>query len=460
MRITVDRFEDLYDFQKEGVEFLRTHRSALLADEMGLGKTPQALIAMQLVGARSVLVICPASVKYNWKREAINWGFQESDILIVDNKSIAQAKDHSFIIVNYDLAHRKAYAKHLAPRMYDVLVCDESHYLKNHDAKRSKAVFGRGGYASRAIYRWMMTGTPVLNRPVELHNMLRTLAPETLGQFANYIAFTKRFCDAYEGKWGWDVSGSKNVEELAGRLAGFMLRREKNKLKNLPERILRKVLIPTSPAIEKEIFGAEENESIRRVLGRAKTKDAIKYVKDVLEIENKVVVFAYHREVIDQLTEGLKEYSPVVIDGSKTAKARNNSVIAFTENPKVRVFIGQIDAAGIGIDGLQGVCSSIVFAEISYVPGINMQAIGRVHRNGQHNKVVVDFMIVEDSLDENILNKNLFKSGVIKKLMQDEEKSFDFNKPKGEQNDNRKQFRENCGCFRVFGFYCDKCAGT
>jgi len=200
VKIVKDTYPDLYDFQKTGVTFLSKARAALLADDVGTGKTAQGIHACQEVGARTVLVICTASIKYNWKKEAVKWGYDERDIHILDSETLKNMPKSGMFIINYDLCWRKNYAKVLLKRLYDVLICDESHYLKNHKSKRAKAVWLRNGYADVSTYRWMMTATPVLNRPVELHAMLSRLCPERLGAYQNYIAYTQRYCKGHDGK--------------------------------------------------------------------------------------------------------------------------------------------------------------------------------------------------------------------------------------------------------------------
>lgn len=413
----------LFDFQKEGVRFLKSRTTALLADDMGLGKTPQAIVAAKEIGAESVLVICPASVKYNWRKECIKWGVNKDDIFILDKNTVKTVFGRrGFFIINYDLVHRREYYNCLLKRTYTVLICDEAHYLKNHKSKRSKAVFGRGGYKDFAQYVWMLTGTPVLNRPVELHPMLNALRPDLLGQYVNYIDFTKRYCNGHDGNWGWDATGATNIRELSDRLAQFMLRRERDILPDLPPCIMHKVYIEKSEEVERYIFEQNENrknESVRKKIGLAKVKPIADYVKDILEVEHKVVIFCYHIEVIDNLMSALEKYNPVFITGNVSATARFDRVEYFRTTRDCRVFIGQIDAAGTGIDGLQDTCRHIVFGEISYVPGINLQAIGRVHRHGQEHRTIVDFITVEESLDEHIIDKNIIKEEVIRELVQD-----------------------------------------
>lgn len=427
-------YNRLYPFQKEGVRFLSEARTALLADDVGVGKTAQALVAAQFIGARKILVICTASIKYDWKSRAVSWGFMPHEVFVVGSREPwpEDTGGRIMLIVNYDLAYRREVARILVRSQYDLLICDESHYLKSHTAKRTKAVFGAGGYLSRSSRCWLLTGTPVLNRPEELYTTLRALCIERIEPYSDYITFTQRYCGGKDGTWGWDARGATNQEELSAKLVGFMLRRERDILTDLPEKIMRVVHIEKSEEIERLLFQESEEEtpqalSIRQKIGLAKVPESVRYIKERLETEEKIVVFAYHKSVISALKVGLGAYYPEHITGDVSSSSKRMEALhAFMESERCRVIILQIDAAGTGIDGMQFVAKRGVFVEISHVPGVNQQAMGRVHRNGQKVKTVFDFLVVEDSLDECVLDRNIFKSGVVKKLMGDENQIFDF----------------------------------
>jgi SWI/SNF-related matrix-associated actin-dependent regulator 1 of chromatin subfamily A len=424
MRIVKDTYNQLFDFQKEGVDFLAKNRSALLADQLGTGKTAQAIHAAQQVGARSILCICPASIKYNWKKEAVKWGYSEKDIGIINSAKDVNKPLKPMTIINYDVIWRKKYLKHLIKPLYDVLILDEVHNVKNPKAKRSKAVWLKNGYCDRAIYRWALTATPVLNRPVELHSMLAKLCPERLGKFRNYIDYTRRYCRGHDGKWGWDALGADNLDELSGRLAGFMLRRTRD---CLPGKVLQKIYMPTTKDIEKQLFSGDENASIRRKVGLGKVNACIEHIEGVLEAERKVVVFAYHREVIDNLYKGLIKYNPVRLYGATKQSERQKAIDSFSaDSDDCRVFIGQIESAGEGIDGLQNNCSVGIFVEICHTPGIINQAIGRLHRQGQKDRSVFQFILIENTIDEKILNSTIFKEKNIKTIMKDKTIGLEF----------------------------------
>ena len=422
MRIVKDTYDLLFPDQKTGVEFLYKNRSALLADEFGTGKTAQAIHACIAVGARTILVICTASIKYNWRKEAIKWGFDERDIHILNDKNInALPQERGMFIINYENIWRKRYVKVLAKRRYDVLIADECHRVKNPKAKCSKAVWLRNGYCDLSDHRWMLSASPVLNRPVELHSMLKKLCPERLGGYINYIDYTKRYCEGKDSKWGWDANGACNLEELAGRLEGFMLRR----LRKLPMgKMLQKIYLP----IDSDKLYLSEDESVRRTLGKLKVEPSVDHIENILESEDKVLVFAYHHDVIHALTEKLKKYNPAVIYGETPVKDRQGLVERFGNDKDTRVFIGQITAVGEGVDGLQNSCSVGVFVEICHTPGVINQAIGRLYRTGQKRDCVFQFLLVADSIDEQILDSTILKEHNIKEILKDENIGLDFKK--------------------------------
>lgn len=436
-------YDRLMNFQKIGVEMLTRNRNFLLADDVGVGKTAQVLMAAKAIGRKAtILILCPSSIKYDYPRRLVEWGYYADNIHVVDTKNAHTFTNHigGVFVINYDICFRKEVARVFARKRYDVLICDESHNLKNHkgaktkrkDGSRSsgvvlrtKAVLGAGGYVSLATYRWFVTGTPILNCPREIYTTLKTLFPDRIADCLDYISFTKKFCGGHQGTWGWVADGATNIDELVRRLDGVMLRRERDILPELPEKIMRKVYLKKTAEIERMMF-QESDLSIRQKIGLAKVSEIKEYVEDVLDKEPKVILFAYHHTVIDALTDALKKFHAVPITGRDGPKQKNDKKNIFTLDPKVRVLIIQIDAAGTGIDGLQGVCRHAIFAEITYVPGVNQQAMGRIHRHGQKHKTIFDFLTVEGSFDESIIEKNLMKSEVIKKLLQDDNHIFSF----------------------------------
>ena len=209
-----------------------------------------------------------------------------------------------------------------------------------------------------------------------------------------------------------------------------MLRRTRDVL---PDKTLQKIYMPFSKTIEKYLFTGSETESIRRKIGIGKVEPSAEHITNILESEHKVVVFAYHTDVILGLKEKLKKFNPLALMGSTPSKMRQAVIEKFINNRDSRVFIGQIQAAGVGIDGLQHAASLAVFVEITHTPGEIKQAIGRLYREGQKRPCLFQFLMVEGTVDEQVLDSTLFKDKNIKTIMKDEKLGLDFSNPKKEQ---------------------------
>lgn len=406
----------LYPYQADGAAWLAAQRKALLADEPGLGKTPQAIIAARHLNAEAVVVLCPASVVENWKREfARFWpGFTGA------------------VVRSYDYAVRNG----IDVPEFDVLILDESHFLKSKDAKRTKLVYGVrcdgvGGLVERAKAVFALTGTPSPNTPHELWPMLRALAPETIqinGRAAAYWTFVDRFCRTEENYLGHvQIKGGKNLADLKSRIAPFVKRRRKDDvLPDLPSlsvatlalhhdtsdsalgstgelRAIRNALDSGGLGALAEL--APHVAQLRRATGLAKIGPAARWVIDQLDGGlGKLVIFAHHRDVIVGLAGALRgaDIRTVWIDGSVPREDRQEAVDRFQSDPQTRVFIGQITAAGTGIT--LTAASDLLFVESSWVPAENEQAAMRIHRIGQRNACLVRFATLAGSIDERIMN--------------------------------------------------------
>lgn len=413
--------------QKEGAEFLARQGHALLADQPGLGKTLQALLAAKLVKARTGLVICPASVREMWKRLVEKAGFPV----------------RSWIVVSYNEAVKFAESGTLSSihKPFDVLILDEAHYLKTPQSRRTKAVFGnRHGLARRCKYKWCLTGTPVLNRPSELFPVLSTLHPA----FArtSFAHFAYRYCNAFWDGRAINAKGASNLEELSKLLAPFMLRRTKREV--FPDRsspLVSRVPLELTAGEMREVHEAEaeigEREShisqaaekfsqlgdtsrLLRLLGEAKLGQAANFVEDKLETVEKVAVFAHHSTVISGLFQvfSRRGFDPVVYKGGMSDRQKKAAVDAFVGERNRRVFIGQRQASGVGVDGLQSVCSTVVIAEPSWVPGETEQMIDRFDRMGQEEDIVnVYVLYATGTLDEAVVQVHDRKEKIIERVV-------------------------------------------
>jgi SWI/SNF-related matrix-associated actin-dependent regulator of chromatin subfamily A-like protein 1 len=399
----------LMPYQQIGATFLANRRDAMLADDPGLGKSAQAIRACDLIQAKSVLIISPASLLENWKREVREFS----------------TSGFTTQIVSYDKA--RAGKAQLIEQNWDALVVDEAHYLKTAGSARTRCVYGPktdkcDGLSSRVGATITLTGTPTPNHAAELWTHLRALAPDTIkmssGKPMPYWTFVHRYCKVRDTGFGLQILGGKNLDELRERIKPFMLRRTKEEvLKDLPPirfanlylkgdvtglsgddiHAVRMTLLHGGPEGLAKL--APHVATLRRLTGIAKVIPATEWVKEfLLSTPNKIVVFGYSQDVV----RGLALFLPgaVVVSGATSLDARQKAVDAFQNDPAVRVFIGQYQAAGTGLT--LTAASDVLFVESSWVPAENIQAAMRVHRIGQVNPCLVRFATLAGSIDEDI----------------------------------------------------------
>lgn len=415
---------------------LMQRKHNLLADEMGLGKTIQGIELINRLKLRTTIIICKASIKRNWERKLKEWLVSPRVIQIIDTKTDNISDLSEIIIVNYDLITHSFIFHQLIQRNWDLLICDEAHYLKNLKAKRTVAVLAKNGIARVCSRSLMMTGTPVLNRPIELYPMLKVLAPTVIAPYSDYFRFAKRYCDAWQDGFGLNVNGASHTDELNKKLRQhYMIRRLTHEVEvQLPQRRYEIVYIdqvesakPMLRTLENaqrrdfkhQDLGVQAGElaKLRRETAEEKVQTCMEQIKAYVSSCDKIVIFAYHHSVIEKLEKELHGFGYVSITGSTSQLIRQKSIDEFQKNDRVKVFIGQIQAAGEGIDGLQNVCSNILFIESSWVPGEVEQAIKRVHRLGQTKPVLVRFLVWADSIEEHMLRVALDKVKTIREIL-------------------------------------------
>lgn len=407
----------LFPYQREGVEFLAARKAALLADDPGLGKSIQSIRACDAVSALYVLVICPASVVENWKREIAKY----------------REGDWSAFVVSYDRAVGADKAKIMAG-WWDVCIIDEGHYLKTPTTKRTKGIYGKNAargddaITSRCGIVWTLTGTPQPNSAAELFTHMRALAPDTVrsartGMCWTHQQFMLRYCEQRHNGFAIQFFGAKNEADLHERLSRFMLRRRKEDvLKDLPPiRFAPLYLEASAKGLDakeadeiRDVLANEGVEGLRRIAydggvsklrrltGMAKAKPASNWIKDWLEnnpTDKKLVVFAHHKDVIEQLYNDHHLHA-VQVHGGMKQRERQISVDRLQTDPDVRIFIGQITAAGVGLTLTKA--TELLFVESSWVPAENNQAAMRIHRIGQTEPCLVRFATVAGSIDEDI----------------------------------------------------------
>jgi SWI/SNF-related matrix-associated actin-dependent regulator 1 of chromatin subfamily A len=378
----------LFDFQDVGARWLAGKRFAYLADEMGLGKTPQAISAADLAGARSVSVICPASVRANWEREIERW---------------------SLGLWDYDVRSYDAAVRHGLPRA-DTYIIDEAHYLKTPGTARTKTLLGPGSRLRDAARIWALSGTPAPNHVGELWTWLRLFGATDLP----HRKFLEAHVNFRDTPYGPKVYGNKRgaAERLATDLNPLLLRRRKvDVLKDLPAirwgdiSLAQNVAGRLSPVdiglTTGDDLPAEDEHiaRIRKLTGELKAAPLAAFLAEELQqTGEKIVVFAWHRAVMDALEQGLAKFGVARIDGSTPAARRQGIVDRFQTDAECRVFLGNIQAAGAGIT--LTAASNLIFAEMSWTPGDNSQAAMRVHRIGQDKPVLIRTSTLLGSIDE------------------------------------------------------------
>ena len=437
-------------FQRAGIAYASTRQNVLFADEQGLGKTIQAIGTINLDDSiRTVLVIVPATLRINWQREMEKWFVNPRTIGIATSKEFP---DTDVAIINYDILknHRKA----LHSREWDCLICDESHYLKNAKAQRTKEVVGGRGIKPISARRILfLTGTPILNKPIELWTTLKRLDPST---WRSWKYFTDRYCDAHHNGFGWDTSGASNLNELQEILRStIMVRRLKSEvMKELPPIRRQVIALPANGAltaiqnewkamheykeslaklraaveiakvsddpedyanaVEELQSGAkvafEQMSKARYETAMAKLPIAIQHIKDMLENESKIVIFAHHLDVLNTLYEEFKDEA-VILTGQTKLDGRQSAVDRFQNDDKIKLFIGSIQAAGVGIT--LTAASTEIFVELDWVPANISQAESRCHRIGQLGSVLVQHLVLDGSLDAHMVQTLIAKQDVL-----------------------------------------------
>jgi SWI/SNF-related matrix-associated actin-dependent regulator of chromatin subfamily A-like protein 1 len=401
---------NLYPFQQEGVEFLIRNRNAYLGDDMGLGKTAQALSVVRWfndLSPQRVLVICPAPIKSQWVDQARMWCPELADRTQIINKGKdLPDRKAAIVIVNYDLAHKEELFWRFQQQHFTFGIADEAHRLKTPDAKRTRYILEGNGLLSLCSRRVLLSGTPMRTGNIDLYTALRAMAPQRIAKTPTWEEFAIRYCGACYTLNGFEFFGPTHVEEFQRILAGFLLRREKDEVKHqLPDKEYQLFSIPLTAKLKSLIeqdylHGRDDVAGVRQAIALAKMPIFLQHLDDVLEEKEKVVVYAYHHSVIDELASKLTLHGIpyVIFQGGLTDKQRNERKQQFINGP-ARVFIGQITAAGEGLDGLQEVCDTCLFLEWTFIPADIHQAVDRLHRFGQKSFVLAHFFAVDSSLE-------------------------------------------------------------
>ena len=402
------------EHQKLAIEKLAGSKRFILADDMGLGKTTATIIAALETGAKKILIVCPASLKINWQREIEN--YTDRSVYISEGKNFSI--EHDFVIVNYDILKNFYDLKNkdnslITQGNFDLIILDEAHYVSNGQAARTKLV---NSFSKNCERVWLLTGTPMTNRPMNYFNLL-SLIESPVSQ--NWMAYAIRYCQGYQFMAGkrkiWNVSGASNLEELRDRTSRQVLRRLKTEVLDLPEKIITPIYLRLKSKLYEGLMGEyydwynknpDESTSltvqfsklmkVRQVIAEEKVKDTIELAENILEQDKKVIIFTNFTETLNQIADHFGKQA-VKLDGSTSKPQRQYAVDQFQDNEKIKVFVGNVKAAGVGIT--LTAAEAVIINDLSFVPGDLAQAEDRAYRYGQKNSVSVYYPIFDNSIE-------------------------------------------------------------
>jgi len=434
----------LLNFQKEGLDFLlKSSGNALLADEMGLGKTVQTLSYVATEKQTfPVLVVAPLVTLQNWDREISKFVKKKSrNGRIIENESssstiirtgkLQELPITDFYIINYELLYKRL--PDLAKLNIKTIVCDEVHNLRSKTTQKYKAVKKLAALPG-VTYRIGLSGTPIYNRGSEIWPIVDILKPGLLGSFKEFCEY---FC--YVNEKGKAIVLENKRASLRNELQKHvMLRRKKSDvLKELKDKVRYKEVIDADTEyyleeldkiwtkLEEEQKDAETEfkksasyqraiQSERQVAGIAKLPHVINFVKNIMEIEESVVVFCHHKVIHKLLHERLSEFSPVSIIGGQSDNVRQDQIDKFQKGES-KLMIAGLRAGNVGINLTRA--KYVIFAELDWSPAIHRQAEDRLHRIGQKNTVFAYYLIGNGTLDDHVANILVDKSYEIDAIM-------------------------------------------
>lgn len=430
---------NLYEYQKLGIEFLvNSGGRALLADSPGVGKTAQALGYIAHVGHKRSLIVCPASVKFAWENEIEKWTTLKS--YVVDSKTKLETIpfDVHCIIVNYDIL--KKFYKEFMKYKLDCMVCDESHLVKSNTATRSKIIKLLSQSIPNVI---MLTGTPVLSRPIEMFNVLSMIDPK---KWNNYYSYATKYCEGQQGYWGFEAKGASNLPELKEKISKYFLRRTKEEvLSQLPPK--NRVEVPIDlPKEERTQYNlVEENlvkylkqykkektdkqimkslaaeklvklNLLREINAMGKIPTAKELIDGIIEAEEKVIVFSSFNAPLEELAD-LYEEESVLLLGNTPIDERGEMVKKFQSDPKCKIFFGGTRSAGVGIT--LTAASNVIFLDLPWNPADLEQGENRAHRPGATYESLNIYQIISRNTIDSFMKKLLArKQDIINQLIE------------------------------------------
>ena len=422
------------EHQKIAIEKLAGSKRFILADDMGLGKTTATIIAALETGAKKILIICPASLKINWQREIEN--YTDRSVYISEGKKFSL--EHDFVIINYDILKNFHDTKDkdkslLREGNFDLVILDEAHMVSNPQAQRTKII---NHFVRNINIVWLLTGTPMTSRPMNYYNLLY-LIESPVAQ--NWMAYAIRYCQGYQFNAGkrkvWNVSGASNLEELRDRTSKQILRRLKEEVLDLPDKIITPVYLRLQSKEYEELMGEyydwydknpDESSSltvqfsklmkVRKVIANEKVKQTIEFAENIIDQGKKVIIFTNFTDTLQSIYQHFGK-TAVYLDGSSSNPMRQHAVDQFQNDEKIKVFVGNLKAAGVGLT--LTAAEVVIMNDLSFVPAEHAQAEDRAYRYGQKSNVLVYYPLFDNTIEGaiyDILNK---KKEIIRTVMGD-----------------------------------------
>jgi SWI/SNF-related matrix-associated actin-dependent regulator of chromatin subfamily A-like protein 1 len=426
---------ELFPYQKVGVEFfINNNGKAILADTMGLGKTLMSLAYLAHNNIPKTLVICPATVKYNWKNEVSKWTKLKPYIInsnIEEKEIIRNLEKYNVFLINYDII--KKFFSFLIKVNWDMVIMDEFHYIKNLRAARTKLSMTIAKKSKKLL---LLSGTPFLSRPIELFNGLHLMNSV---EWHDYYSYGTRYCDAHRDRFGWNDRGASNIPELQERINPYFLRRNKDEvLPDLPKKMFVNYPVMLESEIKSQYRLAEEEfgrylmevknktdketrktmqaeklaklGALRMLTTQGKIKAAKEIIEGIIDGGEKVVVFSCYNDPLEKLHQDFKKES-VLLTGKIDAKERGSIIKKFQEDKKCKIFFGGIKSAGVGITLTSA--TNVLFIDYSWCPADHTQAIDRIHRIGSTSNHITIYQLYSKGTVDEYMHKLLEKKQLL-----------------------------------------------
>ena len=411
--------------------------------------TYQSIVSALEIGAERILIVCPSSLKINWMREIQNFC---DDVSIINGKYWDPDR---FTIINYDILKNfhtieergKKYEEWEIRREIvdydpDLIILDEAHFVKNHKSIRGKILKDIAKKFSPERI-WLLTGTPIANRPMDYYNLLSIIDCNVAN---NWVYYARRYCEGMRfkkgGKYIWVTTGASNLEELSNKTKKIILRRKKDDVLDLPDKLTTPVYLELQNVdgyknvwdeylTKRKLEGKKGNPFkelvemtlLRTFIAMETVPYTIEKTEEALELNKKTIIFCNFNDEMDAFIRHFGDKA-VCLRGGMNDKQKQLSVDKFQEDDNCMVFIGQIKAAGVGIT--LSAAEIVIMNSLDWVPGNHEQAEDRAYRIGQNKTVNIYYMLIDDTIDTlvwNILNE---KKKIIGTIMGDDDIITEF----------------------------------